>query len=293
MANKGNNMNMTRKNTGKKALIAVFSVICALIVVLTLFIFLKGPLYFVVAQNKLLKNDFVSAAEWAERSGTDEADILAEYLALRKDINEGYGLQLVAFDIESLRGWKERADSIAERAALCPKINPSIISSMQEISLCIGDIDKVVADYAALKPSVMKLMELFEEYGRLYTKGADGQNITFTVNEEILKLNEWDAINESVSGYAASFSEGAQVYLLNYLIQEARGESALLRQSFGGSTYDAYEQVRLEGENTRVASTIQNGTESLSLLEKEKFERYMYEEICAALTARLARFVVY
>lgn len=286
-------MNMPRKSTGKKAFIAVLSVICALIALLVAFMVLKGSLFFSVAQSKTLENDFASAMEWAERSGTRESDILEEYLVLRNDVSAKYPELLVQFDIETVRSLRERADAISEKAALCPKINPAIGETLVSISETLGQIDKIIGDYGFLKADIMNLMELFGEYGRLYTKGADGLNITFTVSDEIAKLNGWDTLNLKVGAYADSFTEGAEVYLLNYLIQEARGESELLRKAFAESTYAENEEVRLEGENTRRVSSIQNGNETLTLLEKDKFESYMYKEICTAVTGRLAQFVVY
>lgn len=293
MADKGFKVNNASKGRSKKTFIAVLSVICALIALLTTFIFVKDSFYFSVAQSKTLENDFEGAGKWAEKSGSGEASLLLGYISLREEINAHYPELLSEFDAEIIRGWQETAAALLQECSKYTDINSSIGESLANILSRLEGIMSVVDGYAEIRPTVFNLMELFAEYGRLYTKGADGLNITFTVSEELAKLDNWDSLNAQVAEFAQSFEEGGEVYLLNYLIQEARGESDLLRKAFTESSYGVDESVRLEGENTRTVSTVQNGSETLTLLEKDRYESFMYEEICKALVENLGEFFVY
>lgn len=293
MAEKIRQSNKPAKSTAKKTLVALLSVVCTLIVLLIGFILVKDSYFYSVAQNKVLQNDFSSAYKWAKRSSDEQADILVEYIQLRNDINNNYARLLSEFDAELVKDWNTRANLILEKFALCENIDSSIGEDLTAIAAKLNNINTIVNRYRQLKPDIYSLMDLFAEYSRLYTKDADGNNIIFTVSEETQKLNQWDSLNETLAEFAQSFEEGGEVYLLNYLIQEARGESALLRSAFNESGYGFDEKVRLEGDNTRTVSAIQNGSETLSLLEKERYESFMYAEICKALVENLGEYYVY
>lgn len=293
MAERIRQSNKPAKSTAKKTLVALLSVVCALIVLLIGFILVKDSYFYSVAQNKVLQNDFSSAYKWAKRSGDEQADVLLEYIQLRNDINNNYAKLLSEFDADLVNNWSERANLILEKFTLCEDIDSSIGEDLSAIAATLNNINTVINRYQQLKPDIYSLMDLFTEYSRLYTKDADGKNIIFTVNEETRKLNQWDSQNETLTLFAQSFEEGGEVYLLNYLIQEARGESALLRTAFSESGYGFDEKVRLEGENSRTVSSIQNGSETISLTEKERYESFMYAEICKVLVENLGEYFIY
>lgn len=293
MAAKNSKINNAAKSTGKKVLTAVLSVVAALIVLLTGFILLKDSYFCSVAQNKVLDNDFRGAVKWASKSQDSKAAFLIEYSELRRAINEKYPELLASFDYNLIVAWSDSAEHLLEVSGQYPDLDSAIGESLASLSSTLKNIESVISEYQLLRPSVYSLMDLFAEYGRLYTKDAQGLNVVFTLSDETRKLDEWDSLNETVALFAQSFEEGGEVYLLNYLIQEARGESSLLRTAFAESGYANDESVRLEGENTRTVSTVQNGSESISLLEKERYEGFMYAEICKALVENLGEYFVY
>lgn len=284
--------NTAAENHGKKkALAAAVSVIAVIAVLIIAFLASKSSLYYFAAENKAEKNEFSEAMQLIESSNGEKADALKAYLALRLEINASYPAMLTDFDIEKIKSWSEKADELCLNSAL---LGDEFAADAQSLSQALSQIISCAEEYDGTKSDILKLMDVFNEINRLHEKNEEGKNTSFTIAEERAKISEWEQLNSSVSSFASRIPGGENVYLINYLVKEAQGEISELSKaidSVAASGYTETDVVRFSGDAEKRFPDITNSSgESVNLLEKEKYEQFMHEEICRQLTENLGSF---
>ncbi|MBE6770509.1 MAG: hypothetical protein E7547_00020 [Ruminococcaceae bacterium] len=288
------NLNKEAKNHGKrKKLIVAVSVIAALSVLLVVFLASKNTVFFAAAKNKAEKYDFETAIVLAENSGNENSGLLRDYINLRLEINGSYPMLLSDFDVEKIKSWAETAERIGGQSEC---LGEKISDDLQGLSQTLSEIIYCESEYKSMRADILNLMDVFNEINRLHTKDAEGKNISFTISEERTKLNGWSLLNSGLLSFISRIPGNEKIYLINYLAKEAQGEISEINSaidSVAASGYSDTDLVRFSGEAVRRFPDISNSSgESVNLLDKEKYEQFMYDEMCRILTETLAPYYV-
>lgn len=283
--------NMPVQNRSKKPIIAAVTVICALSAAIIAFLILKNPLYLSISQSKAEKSEYQSAYELIENVHTEKADALALYLQLRIDINKNYPVLLTDFQPSIISGWTESVAKVEEVKHL---LGDEIAQEAEKLSLTLNQVNSCLTQYGQIKGEILSLMDVFAELNRLYTKDFTGKNISFTISEERIKISSWEQQLSTLINYANTIPKYESVYLLNYLIKEAESECLDLRNSMDSVIAMGYKEtdlIRLSGSGQKQFPAITNSNnESVNLLQKDIYEKYLYEGICVQLAEILGEF---
>ncbi|MBQ6266319.1 MAG: hypothetical protein IJK64_00950 [Clostridia bacterium] len=272
--------------TARKPLVVTVAVLCALLAVLIGVLLLRNPLLCAAAKREIGKGDFRSAAYTISHAGGSRAQALEAYIDLRLDINNGYPALLSDFDREKVEGWFAKADALSVSDAL----DADTKAQAEEVRNRTGLLLDLLDDYERLRPTVLSAMDVFGEINRLYTKSENGRNPAFTVVDELAKVDAWEAQNAQIIVFADSVENAESCYLLNYLIKEIQGECADLRAAMDtvlANGYKETDRIRLTGEQHKVFPSIQNGSVSVNVAEKDVYETYLYQSVCRTLTQSL------
>ncbi len=291
MAKRSMKQNTAAENRSKKPLIAAVSVICALSVVLIVFLACKNSLYFALSQYKTENGEFSEALELIEDIRTDKAEALSLYLTLRCDINENYPVLLTDFQPSIIAGWTESVTAVEEVKHL---LSDDIYADADNLSLMLHQINSCLTQYGQIRGEILSLMDIFAELNRLYTKDINGKNTAFTVSEERIKISSWEQQLSTLVNFANTVPNYENIYLLNYLIKEVEGECLDLRTAMDSVIAMGYKEtdlIRLNGSGQKQFPAITNSSnDSVNLLQKEKYEAYLYEGICIQLAEVLGGF---
>ncbi len=292
MADSRQNKNMPAESHGsKKALVVAVSVICALAVLISIFLAFKNPLYFALAKSKTENGNYSSALSICEKSTSDESSLLTSYLELRIDINENYAQLLSEFDIAKVNTWAEKASYIVSNSAI---LGEEISARANELSAALVQIINLHSQYISLRPEIISSMDVFAEFNRLYSVDASGKNTAFTVMQELVRISDWEQKNAKLSAFAVTVPGSEDIYLLNYLIKEIQNECVDLRSAMDSVLAMGYTQtdnIRLSGTGQKKFPGIQNSNgETISVLEKERYEAFLYGSICRKLSENLGNF---
>lgn len=290
MATKTTQNKTARSNGNRKLLVAAVSVVSALAVILVVFLAAKNPIYFYDAQKHTLDGEYSEAIESVRKSSGAKAEMLEKYIMLRLDINSCYPDLLTEYDSEKLIQWKSTAEFINGHSAL---LGEELALQAQELNVTLGVIVDGVGCYEDLRGDVLSMMDVFAEINRLHTKGPDGKNIGFTVEEERRKIQKWEQQCDALEEYSMSLPGYEKIYLLNYLIKEVQGECSDLSEAMDSvieSGYSETDNVRFSGEGRKTYPDMQSNNASVNLLEKENYEHYVYKGICRALVESLGEF---
>ncbi len=291
MAERKQKQNAFIQNHGKKPLIAAVSVICALVAVIVIFLALKNTIYFSFAQNKAEKSEFSHAMQLVEKISSEEAKLLEKYLTLRFDINRSYPELVSEFNIEKINEWCAVAEELCENTDI---LGEKISADAELLRQRLAQISGCYTGYQTIRSEVLSMMDVFAEFNRLYTVAADGKNTAFTVEQERRKIAAWEQQNSALMNYTATIPGYENIYLLNYLIKEVQGECGDLREAMDKVVAMGYAEtdlIRLNGTAQKKFPGIQNSNnETVNVLEKEKYEQYMFKSICSQLTESLGEF---
>ncbi len=283
--------NYNVKNRSKKPIIAAVSVICALLVIIICFLACKNSLWFAISQYKTEKRDYSEAFELIENIRTDKAEALSLYLALRKDINENYPVLLTDFQPSIIEKWTE---SVTEVENVKHFLSDEIADEAESLSSTLNQVNSCLKQYEEIRGDILSLMDIFAELNRLYTKDSLGNNISFTVSEERIKVSVWEQQLSILTNYAYTVPNYENIYLLNYLIKEVEGECLEIKNAMDSVIAMGYKEtdtIRLGGSGQKQFPSITNSNnESVNLLQKEAYERFMYEGICIQLAEVLGFF---
>ena len=291
MSGKSIKQNNSVQNRSKKPLIVAVSVICALSALLIIFLACKNSIYFAISQSKAEKGEFSQALELIEDIRTDEAEALSLYLSLRCDFNENYPLLLTDFQPSIIAGWTE---SITVVENVKHFLSDDIVADAERLSGTLNQVNSCLSQYGQIRYDILSLMDVFAEMNRLYTKDMTGKNTAFTVSEERIKISLWEQQLSTLVNFANTVPKYENIYLLNYLIKEVEGECLDLRSAMDSVIAMGYKEtdlIRLSGSGQQQFPAITNSNnDSINLLQKEKYEVYLYEGICIQLAEVLGEF---
>lgn len=279
------------QNRSKKPIIAAVSVICALSAIIIVFLACKNSLFFAISQYKTENRQYAEAMELLDGIHSEKADALSLYLQLRNDINENYPVLLTDFQPSIIDGWTQSVSSVEEVKHL---LSDEIASEADSLSETLHRVNSCLKQYDRIRGDILSLMDIFAEMNRLYTKDIHGKNTSFTVSEERIKFSVWEQQLSVLTNYAYTVPNYEGVYLLNYLIKEAEGECIELRNAMDSVIAMGYKEtdiIRLNGSGQKQFPAITNSNnESVNLLQKDVYERFMYEGICIQLAEVLGIF---
>lgn len=291
MARENIKQNTSAQNRNKKPLIIAVSVICALSVILIAFLACENSLYFSIAESKAQKGDYSEALELVEDIRTEEAQALAMYLELRCNFNENYPVLLSDFQPSIIAGWTESVNAIEQVRHL---LNDEILADADNMSEMLRRVNSCLNQYGQIRGEILSLMDVFSELNRLYTKDITGKNTSFTVSEERIKVSSWEQQLSNLVNFANTIPNFENIYLLNYLIKEVEGECLDLKSAMDSVVAMGYTEtdlIRLSGSGQKQFPAITNSNnDTVNLLQKEKYEAYLYEGICIQLAEVLGVF---
>lgn len=291
MTERNTERNMTSQNRSKKIILTAVAVICALSVLIIVFLACKNPLYLSISQYKTERHEYSEAYELIEDVHTEKAEALALYLSLRNDINERYPLLLTDFDPAVISEWTQAVSDIENVKHL---LSDEVALEAEKLAETVRCVNSCLTQYGQIRSDILSLMDIFAEINRLYSKAPDGKNVSFTVSEEKMKLAMWEQQISTVYSFASTIPGYENIYLLNYLIKEAEGECLELRSSMDSVIAKGYKDtdlIRLSGSGQKQFPAITNSNnESVNLLQKELYEKYLYDGICVQLASVLGVF---
>lgn len=291
MAGYGANSRSGENHGNKKKLVAALAVALAVAVLLIVFLLAKNSIFRAIAESKAENGNFSSAYSLLKNSADEESLLLKEYISLRIDINENYPLLLSDFSEEKVYSWAENAERINAMSAF---LDEDLAKDINNLSQKLNVITDCIESYKLKRNGILSLMDVFNEINRLHTKDAEGKNTAFTVAEMRSKIGRWQQLSSEISSFAASLPDTENIYLFNYMIKEAFGEIddlSIAIESVIQSGYSETDNVRFSGDAQKRFPDISNSSnESVNLLEKEKYERFMFDEICRKLVETLGEF---
>ena len=279
------------QNRSQKIIIAAVSVICALSAIIIVFLACKNSLYFAISQYKTENRQYSEAMELLDGIHNEKADALYLYLQLRNDINENYPVLLTDFQPSIIDGWTQSVSAVEDVKHL---LSDEIASEAESLAQTLHRVNSCLKQYDMIRGDILSLMDIFAEMNRLYTKDINGKNTSFTVSEERIKFSVWEQQLSVLTNYAYTVPNYEGIYLLNYLIKEAEGECIELRNAMDSVIAMGYKEtdvIRLNGSGQKQFPAITNSNnESVNLLQKDVYERFMYEGICIQLAEVLGIF---
>lgn len=289
-------VNYKRKgsNHGKRnALIAAVSFLAVLVLILAAFLLSKNYIFHEIAKAQAEKGNFAVASKLIRQSGSEKSLVLEDYIGLRLEINESYPVLLSEYDAEKTEKWLQTAEGLCNQSEV---LGGDMAQDAEELHQLLSQILQSEKEYNRLKSDILDMMDVFNEINRLHTKDADGKNTSFTVADEREKLSEWAELNGEILNFISGVPGNENIYLLNYMAKEAQGEIAELSDaidSVAESGYGENDLVRFSGDAVKRFPDITNSSgEVVNLLDKEEYERFMYEEFCNKLVQNLALYYV-
>lgn len=281
------------KNGKRNALIIAISIIAVIIMMIIGFFLSKNTIFYLAAKSCAMNGDFVSAGNMIEKSDHKKADVLERYINLRSEINRDYPLLLSEFDREKIKTWSEEAKSICSESEA---LGNDISYEVEKLSVVLSRIVVCEEEYILLQADILEMMDVFGEINRLHTKDDEGKNVSFTISEERTKLSNWTHLSDKIFSYVSRLTGNENLYLINYMVKEAQGEISEISKAIDGveqSGYSETDLVRFSGDAEKKFPDITNSNgASVNLLEKEEYEKFMYDEICLELVQQLAVFYI-
>lgn len=291
MAERNIKQNNDVQNRGKMPLMVAVAVICVLSALIILFLLCKNPIYYSISQYKAENKEYSQAFELVKDIRTEKAEALSLYLDLRNDINEKYPVLLTDFQPSIVALWTEKVTAVEEVKHL---LSSEIAEEADILSATLHQVNSCLTQYEQIRGEIFSLMDIFAELNRLYTKDINGKNISFTVSEEKIKIYSWEQQLSTLVNFANTVPGYDNIYLLNYLIKEAEGECVELRNAMDSVIAMGYKEtdlIRLSGSGQKQFPAITNSNnESVNLLQKELYERHLYNGICVQLAEVLGEF---
>lgn len=282
----------SRIKSGKKLKIILICVAVFIAAAAVLLFALKNVIFTQRAVKSIEKDDLNSARAAAQHITNNSGQVTENYVELLTEINRKYPDLLAEFNIDTFKNWRDRAEEIKSDENLPEKL----IEGADALYKKLYKLCQLYGEYDGMRADVLEMMEVFNEINRLYSPGEDGKNVAFTVKEETEKVEKWEEICFVLSTYSSDVPNGESIYLLSYLVSETYGECEEIRnqlKQISAKGYDENEPVRVNGNGQKTFSDVVNTKGvTLSVLEKEEYEEYMYVAICRALTQTLSEYYV-
>ncbi|MBR5113348.1 MAG: hypothetical protein IK097_08015 [Clostridia bacterium] len=273
----------------RKPIIAAVCIGAPLLILLVLFLIFGKSAVTNYAVRCMNGGNYDTARAISHMIGGEKGGILRDYIDLRSDINAEYSTQLASFDIAKASSWRDRAESVNERAKerLAPLVKESDTLYKKLYSLC-----QLEREYENMRDDILEMMSVFSEINRLYTPDESGSKPAFTISEENEKIMQWEEICRILGEFESSVPGGDSIYLLSYLISETYAECEDIRNQLlelGEKGYSDDDYIKVSGDGRKVFPDIAGSSGvSVSVERKEQYEEYMFTDICRALTRTLA-----
>lgn len=292
MADYTPNNNIKASDRGKKKpVIAAVSVVAALAALLIIFLLSKNSVFLSMAKLNARNGNFAVASALIGHSGHEDAAAVEEYINLRVDINTNYPVLLTGYDSITIKNWSGTAERLCSESEALGEV---LSAEVTKLSIVLSQIVSAEEEYIALKSDILDMMDIFNEINRLHTKDAEGKNISFTIAEEKVKISNWERLNSNVLSFVSRVPGSENIYLLNYMAKEVQGEISELNDalnSVAASGYSETDTVRFSGDAVKRFPDITNSSgESVNLLDKITYEKFMYEEFCNKLVQNLVSY---
>ncbi len=284
-----NNNKKGKGHNGRSPLTVAVSVVVAAVVVIAVFLLTKNTVFCSIARSQAEKGNFAAAEVVINRASGENARALAEYIDLRAEINESYPTLLTKFDSAKIEKWAYTSAELCEKSDALGEELAADNSALSQILSQISSCDK---EYNAMKKDILEMMNVFNEINRLHTKDAEGKNISFTISDERQRTEAWTQLNNKILAFISQVPGNEKIYLFNYMAKEAQGEISEINSaidSVAQSGYGENELVRFSGDAEKKFPDITNSNgDTVNLLDKEIYEKYMYAEFCNKLVQNLA-----
>ena len=213
MARENIKQNNPNQNRSRKPLVVAVSVICALSVILIVFLACKNSLFFALSEYKAENGRYSEALELVEDIRTDEAQALAMYLELRCDFNQNYPLLLSDFQPSIIARWTESVNAIEQVKHF---LSDEISADADEMSEKLRQVNSCLNQYGQIRGEILSLMDVFAELNRLYTKDITGKNTSFTVSEERIKVSSWEQqLSTLVTEHTVTFVQLVLIFAMS------------------------------------------------------------------------------
>lgn len=292
MADYNANNNIKTSGHGKKKpVFAAALIVVVLVAALVIFLASKNSVFLSLAKYNAKNGNFEVASALIGRSGHENSAAVEEYINLRSDINASYPSLLTDYDPAKIKGWAETAERLCGESEALGEV---ISAEVTKLSVVLSQMVSAEEEYIALRADILDMMDVFNEINRLHTKDAEGKNTAFTIAEERAKISNWERLNISVMNFISRVPGNENIYLLNYMAKEVQGEISELNDALNGvasSGYSETDTVRFSGDAVKRFPDITNSSgESVNLLDKITYEKFMYDEFCDKLVQNLVSY---
>lgn len=284
--------NTAGANHGKrKALVAAVLIVAVSALILIAILFSKDSVFLAVSKLYAQSGNYKVAASLIEHSGHEKADAVSDYVNLRLEINKSYPVLLSEYDAEKIEAWAQTAENLCSET---DALGSDLALEATQLSDILSQIVEAEREYNSLRSDILEMMDVFNEINRLHTKDAEGKNTAFTIADERLKIEDWAVLNDKILEFISSIPGSENIYLFNYMAKEVQGEISELTVAIDGVAESGYAEtdlVRFSGDAERRFPDITNSSgESVNLIDKETYEKFMYEEFCNKLIQNLASY---
>ena len=155
MAEYNEKVNNGTEDRSKKTVISAVVAVAVAIAVAIVILIAKEPIFLSVSRSLAANHSYDAAEFFVQLCSSDEADILDEYIDLRQDINENYGLMVSDFDRAGIEEWQKSAEKVSNNiGAVGENLEPEALA----LSEALDKICKLLNDYDDLRPEIMELL---------------------------------------------------------------------------------------------------------------------------------------
>lgn len=289
MAENTRKINNSDKNCSSKKKIVAAVCVAVLAAVIALLLVFKNALFYSAAEAQAENCNFESALSLAEYSEDGKATALRDYLSLRIEINKYYPFLVSDFNIDKIKEWHQ----ISQKICTGNTLDGAVAEDARSLDECLSQIVTCYSEYMLIKSDTLEMMDVFNEINRLHTKDAEGKNTSFTVAQEREKIARWKNSNQALLDFVSSIPGVENIYLINFLAKEAQGEIAELSSAIDtvALAYGETALVRFGGDAVKRFPDIYNSNgDAVNLLDKNGYEKFMFEELCKELARNLGGF---
>ena len=194
------NRNKTNKaDRSSKKIVTAVGVVIAVITLVTVFLFVKEPLFVSLASKATLNGKLDAAEKYLVVCSGEESEFLADYVALRQDINADYVNMRSNFSREKIEEWQKRVAKLSKK---CNFTNAELEEQVKNLSEKLNGISRTLADYDALRPEIMGLFDIsqrsaaIKDYLSMTVPYRLWENMTKGLDKSCLTTHSWKNIEK-------------------------------------------------------------------------------------------------
>ena len=279
------------KRLSKKAVTALAVLISLALLALAIISIFKSEVLYHIAEKKCIRGDYLSAMSFLEDSEVDEKEVFEEYIMLRSDIRQQYPSLLMTPDFETVNAWCETVNRIYENREGFSETNLNTMLSLHER---LNKICDLYSQYTGMDDEIDDLMDIFTVVNSISSASPDEAGTSFTVRDIKADLERRKEICSSLEEFTTLIPGNENIYLLSYLIGEAKGEYRDIEEvlsAVADSGYSDSDVVRIKTQGKKTFSKVTNANGvSISVADKEEYETFMLESVGRALIKSLSEF---